>query len=101
MNDMHFNLREKARIFKALSEERRLEILRYLSNKEFCVGDVAQNFNMSASVASHHLKVLESVHLIIRRKEGKNVIFKVNIKLLKGLFEEIFEFLEINIEDFN
>lgn len=96
---MKLTLREKAHIFKALSEERRLEILRYLSNKEFCVGDVAQEFDMSASVASHHLKVLESARLLHRRKEGKNVIFKVNIELLKELFEDIFEFLEIKLED--
>ncbi|HHE04954.1 MAG TPA: ArsR family transcriptional regulator [candidate division WOR-3 bacterium] len=92
---MKLTLRGKAKIFKALSEERRLEILRYLSDREFCVGDVAQKFNMSASVASHHLKTLENVGLVLRRKEGKNVIFKVNIELLKKLFEDIFVFLGI------
>ena len=95
MNIMKLGLREKARIFKALSEERRLEILRYLSSKEFCVGDVAQAFDMSPSVASHHLKVLDNAHLLKRRKEGKNVIFKVNMELLKILFKDTFDFLEI------
>lgn len=95
MNIMKLSLREKSRIFKALSEERRLEILRYLSNKEFCVSDVAQAFDMSASVASHHLKILDNAHLLKRRKEGKNVIFKDNKELLKELFEDIFDFLEI------
>ena len=92
---MEFSLRDKAKLFKALSEERRLKILRYLSGSEFCVGDVAQKLNMSASVASHHLKILENVKLVIRRKEGKNVIFKVNSKLLKKLFKDIFKFLRI------
>jgi len=92
---MKLTLREKAKILKALSEERSLEILRYLSDRAFCVGDVAQKFNMSASVASHHLKTLENVGLVLRRKEGKNVIFKVHIELLKKLFEDIFVFLGI------
>ncbi len=94
---MKLSLRGKVKIFKALSEERRLEILRYLSDREFCVGDVAQKLNMSPSVASHHLRVLENAKLVLRRKEGKNVIFRVNIKLLRELFEDVFEFLDIKI----
>lgn len=67
-------------IFNALGEPRRCKIFRtFLTNDRLCVSDVSRLFNMSMSLASQHLKILEITGLLTREKEGRTVYFKPNV----------------------
>ncbi len=90
---MNISLKEKVKIFKALSDENRLKILRKVKFREFCLGTLAKEFGLSASVASHHLKALEEAGLVSRRKKGRYVIFKINKDKFKNLLEDMFDYL--------
>jgi ArsR family transcriptional regulator len=63
---------------KALSDDTRQRILELLLERELCVGDIVEAFDMSQPSISHHLNVLKQLHLVTSRKEGKQVFYAIN-----------------------
>ncbi len=58
-------------IFKALSDETRLRIIKLLERGELCVCDLVAALDMSQPKVSFHLNVLKEAGLIKDRKQGK------------------------------
>ncbi len=77
MDGLHGNykgrlqMEELIAIFKALSDETRLRILKILENGELCVCDICNALAIIQPKASFHLHVLKSAKLIKDRKQGK------------------------------
>jgi ArsR family transcriptional regulator len=59
------------RIFKALSEETRLRILKLLERGELCVCDLVAALDMVQPKVSFHLNALKGAGFIKDRKEGR------------------------------
>ena len=79
-------------IFKALSDENRLNILKKVAETEICACQLTELFNLSQPTISHHLKVLITVGLINVDRRGKWCYYTVNrekISEVKQLFNEI------------
>ncbi len=64
-------------IFKALSEETRLRILKLLENGELCVCDLVASLDMSQPKVSFHLNVLKESGLIRDRRQGKWTHYRI------------------------
>jgi ArsR family transcriptional regulator len=64
-------------VFKALSEEIRLRILKLLEQGELCVCDIVAALDMIQPKVSFHLAVLKEAGLIKDRKQGKWVHYKI------------------------
>lgn len=63
------SLSDYARKFNSLSDKFRLDIVLFLyENKEKCVCDICENFNISQSSISYHLKILCDANIINKRK---------------------------------
>lgn len=86
--------KDLAKIFKALSNENRLEIYLQIvksNEKEFdakceCfISDIIDKLNIGAPTISHHLKELSNAKLIFTEKRGKFLVAKVNEELLNEL----------------
>ncbi len=77
-----------ARIFKALSCDNRLKILKILSEGERCFGEISKNLNVDTSTISRHVSELSRVGLIRVRKDG-------NKKLLSIADKRVLELLKI------
>jgi ArsR family transcriptional regulator len=58
-------------IFKALSEETRLRIVKLLEHGELCVCDIVAALDMVQPKVSFHLAVLKEAGFIKDRKQGK------------------------------
>ena len=58
-------------VFKALCDENRVRILKYLTGGEKCACRLLDDLNIAQSTLSHHMKVLTDSGLVIGRKEGK------------------------------
>lgn len=71
-------LEEKARLFKALSDQNRLRILKMLQGKKLCVCEITAVLDLAPSTVSEHLKILESVGFIMGEKDGKWVNYMLN-----------------------
>ena len=65
-------------VFKALSEETRLKMLKIMGMGEICVCDLVSVLNVSQPKISFHLNVLKEAGLIKDRKQGKWVHYSIN-----------------------
>ncbi len=68
-----------SKLFKALCEPVRVEIVKFLTAEGRCdVRTVAAHFPQDASVVSRHLAVLHQAGVLRRQKQGRHVFFEVN-----------------------
>lgn len=65
-------------IFKALSDETRIRILKLLEEGELCVCDIVTALDMIQPKVSFHLCVLKDAGLIKDRKQGKWIHYSLN-----------------------
>ena len=63
--------RKQGNFFKALSDEKRIRILKLLTVREMCVCELMVALNVTQPNLSHHLRILENQGFVNRRKEGK------------------------------
>lgn len=76
--------------FKALSDENRLTIIHSLKNNEKCACKLLDELNISQSTLSHHMKILCDAGLVVFRKEGKWMHYRIN----KDEVQNIIDLLE-------
>lgn len=77
--------KECARMFKALAEETRIEILKCLFREERSVSDIAKELNKEHSKVSHHLGILRNAGLVVDKKEGKFVVYQIHPVIYRRL----------------
>ena len=63
--------KEDAKVFKALSDENRLQILCQLGRTEKCACVLLDALKISQPTLSHHMRILVEAGLVVGRKEGK------------------------------
>ena len=64
--------------FNAVAEPRRRDILNYLATQERSVSEIVDAMEMEQPSVSKHLKVLKGVGLVDVRREGRQMLYKVN-----------------------
>jgi ArsR family transcriptional regulator len=69
-------MNELASIFKALSDETRLRIMKLLEQGELCVCDIVGALNLIQPKISFHLGVLKEAGLVLDRKDGKWIHYR-------------------------
>ena len=75
-----------ARIGKATSSPKRLELLELLAQGEKSVDTLASELSIEIKLASAHLKVLREARLVAPRKEGKFVHYRLSGPDVAGLW---------------
>jgi ArsR family transcriptional regulator len=95
--------RFRAKIFNALSDPIRLEIIAFLRDGEKCVCEITPHLKLLQPVVSRHLKILKNAGLIKLRKQGtwhmyslttpevSKVIDQLTPELLDALKQRIIE----------
>jgi ArsR family transcriptional regulator len=79
-------VKKQSRFFKALSNQKRLQILKLLRVREMCVCELMIALNMTQPNLSHHLRILENVAIINRTKKGKWVYCSlVNREIIENM----------------
>ena len=76
---------QAARVFHALSDETRLEIVRLLSHGERCVCELQRVLDAAQSRLSFHLKTLKDAGVVHDRRHGRWVYYALN----KAALDEI------------
>lgn len=69
---------ERAKIFKALSDERRLRILELLRHGEKCTCILTEEVNMPQSSLSYHMKILCEAGIVTGREDGKWTHYQIS-----------------------
>ncbi|MBE6049909.1 MAG: metalloregulator ArsR/SmtB family transcription factor [Clostridium sp.] len=82
-------MEEEIRIFKALSDETRVKILRIIAKRNICAKGIANHLNISEAAVSQHIKVLKDAYLIEGSKRGYRIVYKVNKSSLEKIKSSI------------
>ena len=72
-----------SKVFKALSDETRREILKLLSKKDMSAGEISEHFNMSKPSISKHLEILREAELISTERKGQFIIYSINTSVIQ------------------
>lgn len=74
-----------AKLFKALGDETRLEMLGLLAavGAELCVCDIETHFDLSQPTISHHLKILREAGLVTSERRGTWVYYALDRSTLR------------------
>ena len=82
---MNEECREKAQLFKALSDSNRVMILEMLKDGEMCACHLLERFQITQPTLSHHMRLLCECDFVIARREGKWMHYSLNTKTLGAL----------------
>ncbi|GAB4276986.1 MAG: metalloregulator ArsR/SmtB family transcription factor [Deferrisomatales bacterium] len=77
-----------AETFKILGDPTRVRILLALSQRELCVCDLAELFDVTPSAVSHQLRLLRAARLVRARREGRLVYYNLDDDHVRTLFAE-------------
>ena len=83
-------LEQLAELHKAMGDHNRMRSLWQLTQKEYCVSDLAKEIGVTESALSHQLRALRIVRLVRSRKEGKKVIYSLQDEHIGWVLEETY-----------
>lgn len=82
-----------AKVFKALSDDTRREILRLLQQGDLSAGEIADHFPITKASISHHLSALRSAGLVQDERRGQNIYYSLNTTVFQEALGWIMDFL--------
>ena len=80
------------KLFKALADENRLEIMRLLQSGEKCGCVLLEMLDITQPTLSHHMKILCDAGIVTGRKEGKWMYYSIccdGVKRVRVLMKEL------------
>jgi ArsR family transcriptional regulator len=92
-------VRDVLRVFKGLSNETRLRIMRLLLRQECCVCEVMHAMKISQTRASRNLGILHDAGLLKMRREGLWVLYSIDEKAVNRLYPGLDNFIRKVLED--
>lgn len=87
-------MRDLVKVFKALSDETRIRLLKLLQQRELCVCELMQALNMTQSRVSRNLGILKDAGLVKDRRDGLWVHYSLNEKSFNEYAGPILELLK-------
>lgn len=91
---MKSNYSAAVRIFKALADENRIEIIKQLQNGEKYGLEILEELSITQPNLSHHMKILCDAGIVESRKEGKWIYYKISEEQSEKAVEMLKEITE-------
>jgi ArsR family transcriptional regulator len=79
----------KAKVFRALADRVRLDILEYLRGGEKCVCEIVSYTRMPQPIVSRHLAILRSCGLIRCRKDKNRRFYSVSDPAIFNIIDSV------------
>lgn len=89
------NSKQIADTFKALSDEKRIDILQLLQDGEQCACVLLEKLNLTQSGLSYHMKILTNSQIIQSRQEGKWTYYKISEKQCYNISNLLLEITQL------
>ncbi|MBA7503413.1 Arsenic resistance transcriptional regulator ArsR1 [subsurface metagenome] len=86
-------MRELVKVFRALSDETRIRILKVLLERECCVCEIMQALDISQSRASRNLGILEGAGFVKSRREGLWMVYAIDEQAMNSYVAALIEVL--------
>ena len=79
------------KVFKALADPTRREIIAVLRRGPRTSGQIAERFTSSWATISRHLSILRDADLIVAERNGNSISYELNATVLQDLITHIFD----------
>src|SRR5437867_12446582 len=86
-------LAELGRVLIALGDQTRQEIVVALSRERLNVGQLAERFPLSRPAISHQLKVLSDAGLLVRERQGRERVYRLDADRCRTFVERLRQFM--------
>ena len=86
-------LADLGRFLVALGDPIRQGIVVALSRERLNVGELAARFPLSRPAMSHHLKVLADAGLLVRERQGRERVYRLDVKRCRGAVDRLRKFV--------
>lgn len=80
---------ELAEMFRLMSDPTRLRIILACLNEPVAVGDMANSLGLSASLVSHHLRLLRAARLLQADRQGRQVFYVVGDDHIRSMLTDM------------
>ena len=71
------------KVYKALADPKRREILSLLKEHDMNAGELAKHFEISRPAMTKHFQILREADLVYSEKHGQQVIYSLKISVLE------------------
>lgn len=88
-----------AETFGLLADPTRLSIVVVCMDREIPAGDIADELGLSASLVSHHLRLLRAARMLRGERRGKQVIYSMADACVRDVLRIMIDHLFIHEQD--
>lgn len=80
-----------SRLLQLLGEETRLQIVLCLAQGEANVSELCEVLDLPQSTVSHHLGLLRLAELVMTRREGRQIFYRIHQPVWRSLASSFFD----------
>lgn len=80
------------RLFHALADQTRRDIVKRAVNGEHSISDLAHSYEMSWAAVQKHVTVLEEAGLVTKERQGREKLVRINIDTIRTVQHLLDEF---------
>ena len=84
------------KLFKALNDSTRRQILDLLKEKDLSAGEIAEAFEISKPSISHHLHLLKNAGLVSSQRDGQFIVYSLDTTALEEATQWLFKLMNSN-----
>ena len=87
------------KVFRALGDPTRREILRLLRSGDMSAGQIAEKVSVAKSTLSGHLNVLKEARLVVMERHGTTLVYSLNVAVYEEMVAMIMGILGVGEND--
>ena len=91
---MESSYEKMAKVFRALSDPKRVKIIDLLSCGEMCGCVLLKCFEITQPTLAHDMKVLTEAGIVVSRRDGKRTLYSLNRDALVKMNKRMKELLQ-------
>lgn len=88
----------RAKVVKAMAHPVRLMVIEFLKKREHSFSEIFDLFKLDKSTVSKHLLVLKEAGIISSRKEGTDMIYKLEVPCIIDFFSCVTAVIKSNVK---
>lgn len=85
----------KNKVYRALSDPTRRRVLQLLRDRDMTAGELADQFELSKPTMSGHFNVLRDADLVQSSKEGRTIVYRLNVSVLEEALLSLLEVFQV------
>ena len=88
----------RSRVIKAMAHPVRLMVIEFLKKSDHSFSEIFDLFKLDKSTVSKHLLVLKDAGIVSSRKDGADMIYKLEVPCVTDFFSCVTAVIESNVK---